>query len=124
MSVFSVRDAAHFLGIDITDFEYEQSIPSAVLNREKIWSAVSDEFGESKKKILSRDRTQYLADARAVGWWLHRSLFGTSYPQMGKMYHRDHSTIMHAIKRIDECIFYKDYKRLGKIALSIRRRLS
>lgn len=51
-----------------------------------------------------RRRTQPVADARAVAsWFLHREL-GWSLPKVGLALCRHHTTVLHAVRRIDAAI--------------------
>ena len=64
--------------------------------------AVSVEFGVSSIDIRSQRRNVAAVRARHTGMWLARHLTLCSYPEIGRMFgRRDHSTVMHAIKRID-----------------------
>lgn len=59
-----------------------------------------------------------VADARhVVAWAVRHWVPKPSFPEIGKMLNRDHTTIMHAVRRIDEAIQSGDI--LGQLALRI-----
>lgn len=48
-------------------------------------------------EVLGRARTAQVAAARRE-CWIHMKELGFSYPEIGRIWNRDHSTVMHAIK--------------------------
>ena len=61
---------------------------------DKIFSAIHNRYGIEKKEILSSKRTKDVAYARHVCIYLIREITEMSYPSIGKMFNRDHSTIL------------------------------
>lgn len=53
-------------------------------------------MGVSVESILSKDRHRKIAHARQAVAYTLRLVKGTSYPQIGRVLKRDHSTVMHA----------------------------
>lgn len=41
-----------------------------------------------------------ISKARAVGYWCCRR-FGASYPEIGRAFKRDHTTVMHGVQRVE-----------------------
>jgi hypothetical protein len=69
---------------------------------EAIQDAVMDYFGISRNKFLSDRRTTPVVFPRHVAMFLCTELTTTSYPGIGRMFGgMDHTTIMHAAKKID-----------------------
>ena len=69
---------------------------------DKIFGAVSKKYGVSKEDILSTRRTKEIAFARHVSVYLIRSVTEMSFPNIGKIFNRDHATIMSSIDNIDK----------------------
>lgn len=61
---------------------------------DKIFSAIHNRYGIEKKDLLSSKRTKDVAYARHVCIYLIREITEMSYPSIGKMFNRDHSTIL------------------------------
>ena len=61
---------------------------------DKIFSAIHNRYGIDKKELLSSKRTKDVAHARHVCIYLIREITEMSYPSIGKMFNRDHSTIL------------------------------
>ena len=74
------------------------SLPSATL--ETIQQAAADAFNLSRDRLLARDRSPKVAMARQIAMYLARELTDVSLPEIGRGFGRDHSTVVHAHKRI------------------------
>ncbi len=77
---------------------------------ELIQQLVAEAFNVSLSDILGKRRTQNVALARQVAMLLVRRLTGYSYPEIGAFFGgRDHSTVIHANKIIQErCLSESD----------------
>jgi hypothetical protein len=64
----------------------------------QIIELVAERFGVSPAAILSPSRAQPTALARQIAMRLARELTDLSYTQLGARFHRDHSTVIHAVK--------------------------
>lgn len=50
-------------------------------------------------------RLRYVVRARQISMWLHKKLLGKSYPVIGQLHGgKDHTTSLHAIRRVEERI--------------------
>jgi hypothetical protein len=56
-------------------------------------------FGCSKEKMLSGPRTQPLVTHRQIAMCLASVVNGHSMPQVGKAFDRDHTTVLHAVRK-------------------------
>ena len=74
------------------------SLPPATL--ETIQQAAADAFNLSRDRLLARDRSPKVAMARQIAMYLARELTDVSLPEIGRGFGRDHSTVVHAHKRI------------------------
>jgi chromosomal replication initiator protein len=69
---------------------------SAEVSVESISRAVCERFAVRPSELRSRRRTRKVAVPRQLAMYLCRRLTRASYPQIGELFGRDHSTVMHA----------------------------
>lgn len=68
-----------------------------------IMGQVSDYFNVSIDQMCSADRSRLIVDARQIAMYLCRELTDLSLPKIGQAFGgRDHTTVMHANKKISE----------------------
>jgi Bacterial dnaA protein helix-turn-helix len=68
----------------------------------RIQLAVADRLGVTVFDLLSRRRARKIARPRQIAMWLARHTTPCSLPEIGRAFGgRDHTTVMHAIARID-----------------------
>lgn len=71
----------------------------------RIQSAVALEFGVSKTNIISARRTKDVVLPRHVAIYLSRELTLRTLPQIGRLFGgRDHTTVLHACRKVAERI--------------------
>jgi hypothetical protein len=61
---------------------------------------VANDFGVTVPEMDGNCRHQRLAVPRAVAMWIVRTCLGYSYPQIGRVFRRDHTSVVHAIGRL------------------------
>jgi chromosomal replication initiation ATPase DnaA len=66
-----------------------------------ILSACADWYGVNVKTMCSPSRRKAPTNARMVAAWTLRTTLGLSYPEIGRLINKDHTTIMHAVKRVE-----------------------
>ncbi len=100
---------ASFRNIDLTvDVAREASRDLLKQNRlpmsiEEIQKAVADQFKIRIADMYSKRRPAQIARARQVAMYLAKELTQKSFPEIGEAFGgRDHTTVMHAVKRITE----------------------
>lgn len=57
-------------------------------------------FGVSKLDLRSHSRRAHLVWMRHVGYYVARSITSASYPAIGLVFRRDHSTIMYGVSKV------------------------
>ncbi len=73
------------------------------LTIDEIQRAVADYFNLRLSEMLSERRTRNVARPRQIAMYLSKQLTSRSLPEIGRRFGgRDHTTVMHAVKRIDE----------------------
>lgn len=53
-------------------------------------------------QILSKSRHRHRVEARHAAMWLADRVTGKSYPVIGRAFGRDHSSVIHGVKRANE----------------------
>jgi chromosomal replication initiator protein len=61
---------------------------------------VAEHYGISPSDLLSRTRLKSVAQARAVAYALARDITPTSFPEIGDVFGRDHTTIMAVVQEL------------------------
>lgn len=67
---------------------------------ERVIKTTSEVTGVPVADLLSKRRLN--ADERHVAMYLSVRLLGCSYPEVGRAFGRDHSTVMYACKKLDK----------------------
>lgn len=67
-----------------------------------LMTEVAIHFGVSVEEIVSSTRKRSVADARAVTCYLAYNLCGMSSTEVGQLVHRDHSTIIIAVRKVEQ----------------------
>ncbi len=72
---------------------------------DKVIKEISREFNVSEEDILSKKRMEAITFARQIAMYVMREVTDLSLPEIGQTFNgRDHSTVHHAIHKIDEKI--------------------
>ncbi len=67
-----------------------------------ILAEVCAKHGISERAFLGNIRNMEVTHARWEAWWRMRTEVGASFPQIGRVSNRDHTTIMHGVRRHTE----------------------
>ena len=79
-----------------------------VITVDKIQNVVSNYFNIALSEMLSQRRSRPLARPRQLAMCLAKKLTTRSLPEIGRRFaNRDHTTVIHAVKKIEELI-HKD----------------
>ena len=69
---------------------------------DKILSEVSNKFRVSVEDLKSRKRTSNIASARHTAIYIIKKLTDSSLPAIGKMFGRDHTTVMNSLDAVEK----------------------
>ena len=94
---------------------------SNVLTEELIIKEVSEYYNISQEQILSKVRTAQIALARRIAMYLCRFLIGSSYPKIGEIFDRDHSTVITGVEKVENEL--KTDNQLIKAISDLKKRL-
>lgn len=89
---------------------------------EEIAQAVCERYRISRQELLSRRRTKHVALPRQVAMYLCRNLLDASYPRIGTLFGRDHTTVLHGVRAITSRVGQD--ATLQSVIESIERRLA
>ncbi len=74
-----------------------------VINPDAIISIVAQEYGYTVKDLKGKKRFPRIVEARHLAIYLCREILGETYMEIGKIFGgKDHSTIAHSIKKIED----------------------
>ncbi len=74
-----------------------------IITNDLVQKVVAEAFGVKISDLKSKRRTKAVVLPRQVGMYLCRTLVGTAFSETGKVFGgKDHSTVIHAIKVIEE----------------------
>lgn len=69
-----------------------------------IQAVVAERSGIAVGALRGRARTARLAFARHVAMTLVRRRLGCSYPEIGRSFGRDHTTVIYAVERMEDAL--------------------
>lgn len=69
---------------------------------DKIFSAVFNKYGISREDIVGTKRNKEIATARHICVYLVRQITEISLPNIGKIFNRDHATILASIRAVEK----------------------
>ncbi len=92
--------------------------PDAILEE------TAEYFGLGREDLISKSRSRPLTTARHVAMYLLRELTGLSLIRIGEHFERDHTTVLHGIKKIEGLMPARGstYKQVQELTKKIRAR--
>lgn len=79
----------------------KQEVPATSVTPLKVARAVAKEFGIMLSALRSSRRSQALVLPRQCAMWLCRKLCRASYPELGEFFDRQHSSVLHAVRKLE-----------------------
>ena len=71
---------------------------------DKIFAAIEKKYDVSKSELIGNSRVKNVAQARHVAIYLIKTITDISYPSIGKLFNRNHSTIISSVDVIEKKI--------------------
>jgi chromosomal replication initiator protein len=71
---------------------------------EDVIRAVAEHFGLRPVELKGRRRHRAISRPRQIAMWLCRKVLGKSYPEIGRDFGKDHSTVISACRKVDDLI--------------------
>jgi chromosomal replication initiator protein len=78
------------------------SVDATTITYDGIISTVCERFGIRPHDLTSPRRSRHIALPRHVAMYLCRRLLNASFPHLGQLFQRDHSTVMHGVSAIEQ----------------------
>jgi chromosomal replication initiator protein len=75
---------------------------SSRITFDAIVAVVCERFGLRPIDLASRRRSRHIALPRHVAMYLCRRMLNTSFPHLGELFQRDHSTVIHGVTSIEQ----------------------
>ena len=95
---------------------------SNAVNIESIQNTVAAHFNLRLQEMLSPRRSRSLARPRQIAMYLAKQHTTNSLPDIGRKFsNRDHTTVIHAVKKIEELI--KNDNEIKQSVIDIKKRL-
>jgi len=92
------------------------------INVESIQNLVASHFNLNIKEMLSSRRSRSLARPRQIAMYLAKQHTTNSLPDIGRKFsNRDHTTVIHAVKKIDELI--KNDNEIRQNVIEIKKKI-
>jgi chromosomal replication initiation ATPase DnaA len=63
-----------------------------------VFRSIEDSTGIPWHRLIEADRSRMVYAVRRATWWLLREIAGLSYPQIGRLLKRDHSTVIYGCR--------------------------
>lgn len=97
--------------------------PPSEIRMEDIIYASAEQFNVNRHQIIGRETYASIVRARHVAIYLIREMMRVSYPKIGHVFHRDHSTILMCCRKVAEAIKAADASLVNDIA-GVRERVA
>ncbi|MBQ8381699.1 MAG: chromosomal replication initiator protein DnaA [Clostridia bacterium] len=83
---------------------FVQGSEPPTVTADKIISRVAKKYGVTEDEIYGRKKTKHIANARNISIYIIRKVTDLSFPAIGKLLDRDHSTIISANNTVEQNI--------------------
>ena len=103
-----IRAYIDLQGVGAVNMELVQRITKEIIDSEKAYAPefiigkVADFYGISSEEVIGKDKTKDVANARQISTYLIRKLTGQTLEQIGEVMGRDHTTVLHSIRKVEE----------------------
>lgn len=95
--------------------QYESSTQADQRIAEKLIGQVCEEFEVSRAELLGQSRNKDIVPARHEACWRIAKATSLSLPHLGSIFNRDHTSILHAIRKRNE-VHGENVRRMGGVS--------
>lgn len=82
--------------------------PTQPISLDEVLTAVAAYYKYPRSELHGRRRSKFVVKARHVFCWLAYDITARTTPQIGRVAHRDHSTVLYAIEKVNTSMaFYQ-----------------
>jgi chromosomal replication initiator protein len=114
------------ISAEIAERALEDLIPQTgeEISPQLILQETAEHFGLSRDDLVGKSRSRPLTTARHVAMYLARECTGLSLIKIGELFERDHTTVMHGIKKIEQLMVARGsvYNQVQALTRKIRGR--
>ncbi len=93
---------------------------SETLTHEKIIRRIADHFGIRPEDITGKSQTREFAQPRQIAMYFCRTLLNTPYQQLGRLFNRDHSTVISSVAQVEAAAAAKEQPYAEAVAILTR----
>lgn len=97
-------------GAGVISMELIRRITKEVIDSEKAYTPdyiiakIADYYNITPEEIMGKSKIKNVSNARHIAIYLIRSLTGLTLEDIGKVFGRDHSTVLHSIRKVEESL--------------------
>lgn len=94
--------------IDVSEFAVATGLDAPLIRAQMqdIVEEISELSGVPVAEIMSRRRGVWqISRSRQYAMWLIRKRMGLSYPEIGRFFRRDHTTVIHAVRAVNRRLY-------------------
>jgi hypothetical protein len=95
--------------------QYESSTKADERIAEKLILQVCEEFEVSRAELLGQSRSEKIVPVRHEACWRIAKATSLSLPHLGSIFNRDHTSILHAIRKRNE-VHGENVRRMGGVS--------
>ena len=95
--------------------DIQTSETSAVVTPELVLRYTCRYYGVEENQLKGRQRSKNISEPRQVAMYLIRTMTSHSLDEIGKMFHRDHSTVNYALTSIHDALSSADSSMKNKL---------
>ena len=105
-----IRAHINLQGIEAMSMDLVKNITKEIIDSEKAYAPdyiinkIADYYNVTPEEIIGKGKTRNVANARQMSIFLIRKLTGLTLEQIGDVIGRDHSTVLHSIRKVEENI--------------------
>lgn len=97
-------------GVGVVSMELVQQITKEIIDSEKAYAPeyiiakIADYYNITPEEVVGKGKTTNVVNARQMAIYLIRKLTGLTLEQIGEAMNRDHSTVLHSIRKVEESL--------------------
>ena len=97
-------------GVGVVSMELVQQITKEIIDSEKAYAPeyiiarIADYYNITPEEVVGKGKTTNVVNARQMAIYLIRKLTGLTLEQIGEAMNRDHSTVLHSIRKVEELL--------------------
>lgn len=76
-----------------------------------VFNVLESYYGRSKKELLGRTRKQPISRIRQAAMYFIRRNTSMTLEDIGELFGRDHTTVVHAIRRVNQFLTHPDLEK-------------